>query len=119
MLMAGYGEQALPYLEEARLRSPNSARTLLAIGRIHLQASRLAPAREALESAAKLEELKTPAEAERLYRRAMAADPQSGDAANKLGLLLAKAGQTDDARALFEKALALRRDDRSEERRGG
>ena len=51
MLMAGYGEQALPYLEEASRRSPSNAKTLVAIGRIHLEANRLAPAREALQRA--------------------------------------------------------------------
>ncbi len=49
MWMAGYGEQALPYLEEASRRSPTNAKTLLAIGRIHLEANRLGPAREAVE----------------------------------------------------------------------
>ena len=39
--------------------------------------------------------------------------PRSGDAANKLGLLLAKAGQTDEARRLFEQAISIRRDDSS------
>ena len=42
MWMAGYGEQALPYLEEALSRSPDNAKILDAIGRIHLEANRLA-----------------------------------------------------------------------------
>jgi tetratricopeptide (TPR) repeat protein len=88
MLMAGYGEQALPYLEEARLRAPNNARTLLAIGRIHLQANRLAPAREALEAAAKL-------------------DPSLPEVWNDLGGVEAASGNPREALRLYERALAL------------
>ena len=78
MMMAGYGEQALPYLEEASRRSPNNARTLLAIGRIHLQANRLAPAREALE-------------------RATALDPAMPEAWNDLGGVESAAGNPREA----------------------
>jgi Flp pilus assembly protein TadD len=59
------------------------------------------------------ETLHDAAEAERLYRRAIAADPRYGDAANRLGLLLAKAGRTDEARQWLEQAISIRRDDAS------
>jgi Flp pilus assembly protein TadD len=86
--MAGYGEQALPYLEEASRRSPGNAKTLLAIGRIHLQANRLGPAREAIEQVTRL-------------------DPDSPEAWNDLGGVDAAAGNHRDALRMYEKALAL------------
>ena len=45
LLQAGYAEQALPYLEEMLRRTPDNVKALLAVGRIHLEAQRLAPAR--------------------------------------------------------------------------
>jgi tetratricopeptide (TPR) repeat protein len=121
MLMAGYGEQALPYLEEARLRSPNNARTLLAIGRIHLQANRLAPAREALESAAKLDPdlaeawndlggvesaAGNPREALRLYERALAVDPDLSYALVNAGAMQEELKNAAEAEKLYRHALA-------------
>lgn len=121
MLMAGYGEQALPYLEEARQRSPNSARTLLAIGRIHLQANRLAPAREALESAAKLDPdlaeawndlggvesaSGNPREALRLYERALAVDPDLAYALVNAGAMHEELKNPTEAERLYRHALA-------------
>jgi tetratricopeptide (TPR) repeat protein len=120
MLMAGYGEQALPYLEEARLRSPNSARTLLAIGRIHLQANRLAPAREALAGAAKLEPdlaeawndlggvesaAGNPREALRLYERALAVDPDLSYALVNAGSMQEELKNAAEAERLYRRAL--------------
>ena len=40
-------------------------------------------------------------------------DPRNGDAANGLGLLLAKQDRADEARKLFELAISVRRDDSS------
>ena len=40
-------------------------------------------------------------------------DPRNGDAANGLGLLLAKQDHADEARKLFEQAISVRRDDSS------
>ena len=88
MMMAGYGERALPYLEEALRRFPSNARTLLAIGRIHLQANRLSPAREALG-------------------RAVALDPGMPEAWNDLGGVEAASGNPREALRLYERALAL------------
>jgi Flp pilus assembly protein TadD len=88
MMMAGYGEHALPYLEEALRRFPNTPRTLMAIGRIHLEAGRLAPAREALE-------------------RATALDPGMPEAWNDLGGVAAASGDPREALRLYERALAL------------
>jgi tetratricopeptide (TPR) repeat protein len=91
MMMAGYGEQALPYLEEALRRFPNTPRTLLAIGRIHLEANRLAPAREALE-------------------RATALDPGMPEAWNDLGGVAAAEGNPREALRFYERTLALGQD---------
>ncbi len=88
MMMAGYAERALPYLEEALRRFPNNPRTLLAIGRIHLQANRLAPAREALE-------------------RATALDPAMPEAWNDLGGVAAASGNHREALRFYERVLAL------------
>ncbi|MGI9072181.1 MAG: FG-GAP-like repeat-containing protein [Bryobacteraceae bacterium] len=48
--------------------------------------------------------------AEEWYRRALRLDPQSPDAANGLGLALAKQGRAGEARQSFEQAITLRRD---------
>ena len=56
------------------------------------------------------DQLGNPAEAESLFRRAMAVDSRNPDAANGLGLLLAKQGRTGEARKLFELAISIRRD---------
>jgi tetratricopeptide (TPR) repeat protein len=88
MMMAGYGEQALLYLEEALRRFPNTPRTLMALGRVHMQAGRLEPAREALE-------------------RATALDPGMPEAWNDLGGVAAAAGDPREALRLYERALAL------------
>jgi len=88
MLMAGYGDCALPYLEEASRRSPNNAKTLVAIGRIHLEADRLTPAREALQRATEL-------------------DPALPEAWNDLGGVESAAGNPREALRLYERALAL------------
>jgi tetratricopeptide (TPR) repeat protein len=47
---------------------------------------------------------------EGFYRRAAQLDPQSPEAANGLGLALAKQGHLDEARQYFQKAIAARRD---------
>jgi tetratricopeptide (TPR) repeat protein len=88
MMMAGYGERALPYLEEALRRFPNNPRTLLAIGRIHLEANRLAPARQALESAT-------------------AIDPAMPEAWNDLGGVAAASGNHREALRFYERVLAI------------
>ena len=40
-LWAGYSEQALPYLEQVLKRTPDNARVLVLVGRIHLEGNRL------------------------------------------------------------------------------
>jgi Flp pilus assembly protein TadD len=88
LLMAGYGEQALPYLQEASLRSPNNAKTLYAIGRIHLEANRLVEARQTLE-------------------RATAIDPRLAEAWNDLGGVADASGDPQQALRFYERALAI------------
>jgi tetratricopeptide (TPR) repeat protein len=88
MLMAGYGEYALPYLEEASRRSPSNAKTLVAIGRIHLEANRLERAREILT-------------------RASVLDPALPEAWNELGGVESAAGNGREALRLYERALEL------------
>jgi Flp pilus assembly protein TadD len=88
MLLAGYGEYALAYLEEASRRSPTNAKTLVAIGRIHLEANRLAEAREVLT-------------------RATALDPALPEAWNELGGVESAAGNVREALRLYERALEL------------
>lgn len=51
---AGYPEQALQYLNETVRQSPANFKAHLAIGQIHLEAKRLADARQALEIARQL-----------------------------------------------------------------
>jgi tetratricopeptide (TPR) repeat protein len=91
MWMAGYGEQALPYLEEALSRSPDNTRILVAIGRIQLEANRLGPAREALERATRL-------------------DPRLAEAWNDLGGVESAAGNSQTAMRMYERALAINPD---------
>ncbi len=121
MMMAGYGDQALPYLEEALRRFPSNARTLLAIGRIHLQANRLAPARQALERAASLDPAMpetwnelggvesasgNPREALRLYERALELGPNLPYALVNAGEMQEKLGNRGEAEQLYSRALA-------------
>jgi tetratricopeptide (TPR) repeat protein len=88
LLQAGYGDQALPYLEEMLRRTPDNAKLLMAIGRVHLMANRLEPARQAL-------------------RRAVVLDPQMAEAWNELGGAESEAGNPAEALRLYQKALAV------------
>ena len=88
LLQAGYGDQALPYLEEMLRRTPDNAKLLMAIGRVHLMAKRLDPAREALH-------------------RAVALDANMPEAWNELGGVESEAGNLTEALRLYEKALAI------------
>ncbi len=88
LLEAGYGENALPYFQEMLRLTPDNAKALLAVGRIHLQAKRLTEAREALQ-------------------RAMALDARLPEAWNELGGVEAEAGNATEALRCFEKALEL------------
>ncbi len=91
LLMAGYGEQALPYLEEMLRRSPDNAKALFAVGRIHLQAKRLPEAREALQ-------------------RAVAVDPRLTGGWNELGGVETDAGNLKEALRLYQRALTIEPD---------
>jgi len=91
LLQAGYSEQALPYLEEMQRRTPENAKLLLAIGRVHFMAHRLDGARQALQRAVQL-------------------DPRLPEAWNELGGVEAEAGDLRKALGLYEKALAVNAD---------
>lgn len=88
LLQAGYGEQALPYLEEMLRRTPDNAKALFAVGRIHLEAKRLPQARAALE-------------------RTVALDPRLPEGWNELGGVESLAGNLREALRCYERALAL------------
>ncbi|MCX6628807.1 MAG: FG-GAP-like repeat-containing protein [Candidatus Solibacter sp.] len=88
LLQAGYTEQALPYLEEMLRRTPDNVKALLAVGRIHLEAQRLGPARAALD-------------------RALALDPRTAEGWNEMGGVETAAGRLPEALRCYEKALAL------------
>lgn len=89
-LWAGFNQEALPYLEAALEQSPANARVLLLVAQIHDEANRIP-------------------EATKSYRAALDADPKLAEAANGLGLTLAKQGNLDEARKYFEQAISLRR----------
>ncbi len=86
LLQAGYPQQALPYLEEMLRRTPNNAKALLAVGRIHLEGNRLPQAREALQ-------------------RALAIDNRLPEAWNELGGVEIQAGNVQEAVRCYERAL--------------
>ncbi len=88
LLQAGYGERALPYFEEMLRRSPDDPKTLLAVGRIHLEAKRLPQAREVLG-------------------RAVTLDVHSPEAWNELGGVESEAGNFTEALRCYQKALDL------------
>ena len=88
-LWAGYSEQALPYLERVLKDTPDNARVLVLAGELHLEAGRLEQAEKYFEQAS---------------------NSESAEAANELGLALAKQGQLDQAQGYFKQAIAKRRD---------
>ena len=66
LLWGGYPQQALPYLQAALDRAPQSQRILLLVAQIHLEGKRTAQARK-------------------LLQEALSADPVSAEAWNELG----------------------------------
>ncbi len=120
--MAGYPEMALPYLEEASRRSPGNAKTTAAVGRIHLEAGRLGPAREAFERALALDPASpefwndlggveaaadNPTEALKLYQRALALSPDLSYALVNAGQMREKLGETAEAERSYRRALEV------------
>jgi Tfp pilus assembly protein PilF len=88
-LWAGYYAQALPYLEQVLQHTPKNGRTLLLAAQV-------------------AEELNMPAKTMEFYGRAVAADANSAEANNGLGLALGKRGEFADARKYLERAIELR-----------
>jgi tetratricopeptide (TPR) repeat protein len=119
---AGYPDQAIPYLEEVVRRDPNNWKALFALARIHFDAERWQPALEnyqrvlairpsytaALAGAGEVyDRLNDPRAAEKMLRGAAESDPKDADAANQLGLVLAKQDRAAEAKEWFERAISL------------
>ena len=122
---AGYPDQAIPYLEEVLQQSPDNWKALFALGQIHLEAERWRAALDNYRGVLRIRpghfgalfgagdasvHLNDPVEAEEFLRRAVEADPQSADAANQLGLVLAGQGRTGEAKECFQRAISLDRE---------
>ncbi|MDR3718005.1 MAG: FG-GAP-like repeat-containing protein [Bryobacteraceae bacterium] len=88
LLQAGYGEQALPYLEEMLRRTRDNPRALLAVGFVHYQAHRLPEARQALT-------------------RALALNPNMPEGWNELGGVESDSGGLSEALRCYQRALEL------------
>jgi FimV-like protein len=50
------------------------------------------------------------AAAEKMFQKALEKDPRDAEAANQMGLLLARLNRNDEARRYFQQAIALQRD---------
>ena len=124
-LWSGYYDQALPYLQQVLQRTPENARVLVLVGRIHLQANRMDDAEKSFRAAVAVNEQNPEAwaglgdvydtrkdlkQAQESYEKSLALKPDQPEAANSLGLVLANQGQAADAKRYFEQAISLRRD---------
>jgi tetratricopeptide (TPR) repeat protein len=118
---AGYPDRAIPYLGEAVRQDSGNWKALFALAQIHGEAERWQPALEnyqhvlairpahsaALAGAAEAyAHLNDPRQAESFFRRSLESDPNNADAANQLGLLLARQDRTAEAKQWFERAIA-------------
>jgi Flp pilus assembly protein TadD len=90
-LWAGYSEQALPYLEQVLRRTPENARVLVLVGRIHLEANRLD-------------------EAEKHFREALRVNASNAEAWSGLGDVCDARKDPRQASEQYAKALALKPD---------
>jgi tetratricopeptide (TPR) repeat protein len=90
-LWYGYPEAALPYLEQALVRSPENPRVLLLVGQIHLRAGRLDQAEQSLD-------------------KALLANPDFAEAWTELGGVSEARGDWPKALKQYEQALALKPD---------
>ena len=90
-LWAGYSEQALPYLEQVLQRTPDNARVLVLVGRIHLEANRLD-------------------EADRRFRDALRVNESNAEAWSGLGDVCDARKDPRQASEQYAKALALKPD---------
>jgi tetratricopeptide (TPR) repeat protein len=90
-LWYGYPEQALPYLEQALVRTPDNPRVLLLVGQIHLRAGRLDQAEQALD-------------------KALQANGGFAEAQAELGGVSEARGDWPRALAQYKEALALKPD---------
>ena len=86
LLWGGYPQQALPYLQAALDRAPQSQRILLLVAQIHLEGKRTAQARK-------------------LLQEALSTDPASAEAWNELGGVEMAEGNPKAAIECYRKAL--------------
>jgi tetratricopeptide (TPR) repeat protein len=90
-LWSGYSQQALPYLEQVLRRTPENARVLVLVGRIHLESNRLD-------------------EAEKRFRDALRVNAANAEAWSGLGDVCDARKDPRQASEQYEKALALKPD---------
>jgi tetratricopeptide (TPR) repeat protein len=90
-LWSGYSQQALPYLEQVLRRTPDNARVLVLVGRIHLEATRLD-------------------EAEKNFREALHVNAANAEAWSGLGDVCDARKDPRQASEQYDKALALKPD---------
>jgi len=90
-LWSGYYEQALPYLQQVLRRTPDSARVLVLVGQIHLQANRID-------------------EAEKNFHGALAVNDRNPEAWAGMGDVCDARKDFKQAKDSYDKALALKPD---------
>jgi tetratricopeptide (TPR) repeat protein len=123
-LEAGRHREARPLVDRALALRPDSAEAWNNLGGAEMAAGDAGAALRDYEKALALRpdmthamlnaadaytRLRQPAQAEAMLRRAAKADPRDAEAANQLGLLLAKEGRSKEAREWFQQAIALRK----------
>ena len=91
LLWSGYGEQALPYLEEVLRRDPENSQTMVLAAQIHREAGRLGAARPSLDHALRL-------------------DPESAEAWNEMGGVHQALSEDGKALQYFLRAVAVKGD---------
>jgi tetratricopeptide (TPR) repeat protein len=119
-LLAGYSEQALPYLREVLRQTPANPRVLNLVGQVHLLASRTGDAEKSFQEAVRYdanyaeawsglgdvrEARDDQAGALRLYEKAAALKPDLFSTLLNAGLAAAKLDQQSKAEGWFRQAL--------------
>ncbi|MBV8820747.1 MAG: VCBS repeat-containing protein, partial [Acidobacteriaceae bacterium] len=123
--LAGYPEQALPYLEEVVRRDASNSKAWEAIARIELDAGQVRAASEHFQRVLALKadssgawtgsgeayaKLGNTAEAEKAFHRAIELNTRDSDAWNGLGLVYASTNRTAEAKSAFQHAIEAHHD---------